>query len=324
MWMSTGGRSSTADSPIGPGFAVESSRRHLYTRPVADASLKTLSGRRARISARREAWLERDADRYRLAEEFAGRAQVSIPPEDGFVVLPPGRFEGAEAVVAAANELIDGIGHDELMSKNTKDGFMAKGFLPESAFQLDSPYMRFILGEDVIGAVSRYLGLVPVLNRVDVWYSAHAREAPKSSQRWHLDSADTTQVKVWIHLSDVGPASGPLTVVGASTSEQVADEIGYDFGEGHRVPDERFLELAGPSVTALEGPTGTVHFVDTSRCFHFGSRVDEGGTPRRVFMVQYLTPYAFRFKSDHVGRAPFKELVSDDASELKRLLLGVS
>jgi hypothetical protein len=294
-----------------------------YTRAVGDVPLQTLSGRRARIAERREAKRERDADRFRLAEELAGKARLSIPPEDGFVVLPPGSVERAEAVVAAANELIDGIGHDELMAGYTKDGFMARGFLPDSASQLDSPYMRFVLDEDVVGAVSAYLGLVPVLSKVDVWYSAHARERPKSSQRWHLDSADTTQVKVWIHLSDVGPKSGPLTVVDASTSERVAEEISYDFREGHRVPDERFEELAGPAIVALGGPAGTVHFVDTSRCFHFGSRVDADGTPRRIFMAQFLTPYAFRFKSDHVAKAPYKELAGDGAGELERLLLGV-
>jgi hypothetical protein len=248
---------------------------------------------------------------------------LSIPSEEGFLVLPPGSFEDAGAVVAAANELIDRIGHDELVSGNTKDGFIARGFLPKEAYQPDSPYMRFILGKDVIAAVSTYLGIVPVLNGVDLWYSVHAGEAPKSSQRWHLDSADTTQVKVWIHVSDVGPDSGALTVVDASTSERVADEIGYDFGEGHRVPDERFEEAAGPAVTALEGPAGTVHFVDTSRCFHFGSRVEAGGIPRRIFMAQYLTPYAFRFKADHVERAPFKQLADHSSSELEQLVLGV-
>jgi hypothetical protein len=285
----------------------------------------SLSGRRARVAERREALSARDSERYLLAEELASRTQVSIPPEDGFIVLPPGRLERAEAVVAAANELIDGIGHEQLMSSDkTKDGFMAKGFLPKAAFRLDSPYMRFVLDENVVGAVSSYLGLVPVLTKVDVWYSAHAGTTPKSSQQWHLDSADATQVKVWILLSDVGPASGPLTVAGASTSETIADEIAYDFDEGHRVPDGRFLELAGPAVTALEGPAGTVHLVDTSRCFHFGSRVEEGGTPRRVFMAQYLTPYAFRFKADHVERAPLRELATEGSSELERLLLGAS
>lgn len=289
---------------------------------MADA-LKTLSERRARVLDRRETWRERDADRFRLADELDGRQGATIASEDGYVVLPPGTFECAGEVVAAANDLIDGIGQDELMSGKTKDGFLAKGFLPDSAFQLDSPYMRFVLGEDVVAAVSNYLGLVPVLNGVDVWYSVHSGDAPKSSQRWHLDSADTTQVKVWIHLSDVGSDSGPLTVVDATTSERIAEDVGYDFEDAHRVPDERFNQLAGDAVTALEGPAGTVHFVDTSRCFHLGSRVEAGGIPRRIFMAQFLTPYAFRFKSDHVARAPYKELADDASSELQQLVLGV-
>jgi hypothetical protein len=291
---------------------------------VADASLGTLSARRARISERREAWRERDADRYRVAEELACDVELSIPPETGFVVLPPGAFDRAGPVVSAANELIDEIGHDDLMARNTKDGFMAKGFLPPAALRLDSPYMRFVLGEDVIGPISEYLGVVPVLNMVDLWYSVHGADTPKSSQRWHLDSADTNQIKVWIHCSEVGPESGPLTVLDAATSDDFAERIGYDFREGHRVPDDHVDEIAGSAVTALEGPAGTVHFVDTSRCFHFGSRVAEGGTPRRVFVAQYLTPYAFRFKSGHPNRAPFRELAHESSGELERLVLGAS
>jgi hypothetical protein len=291
---------------------------------VAEASQATLSARRARVAEKREAWRERDAPRYRLAGELAEDAGLTIAPEAGFVVLPPGEIDGADDVVAAANDLIEQIGHDELMSRNTKDGFMAKEFLPPESFRLDSPYMRFALSPELIGPISAYLGLVPVLNSVDLWYSVHAAESPKSSQRWHLDSADTTQIKVWIHCSDVGPDSGPLTVLDAATSEDFAERIEYDFREGHRVPDEHVDELAGSAITALEGPAGTVHFVDTSRCFHFGSRVARGGIPRRVFVAQYLTPYAFRFKSSHLERAPFRELADESSSELQQLILGLS
>jgi hypothetical protein len=291
---------------------------------VADPSLKTLSARRVRAAERREAWRERDAERYRAAEELAAEADLSIPADAGFVLLPPGTFALADDVVAAGNRLIDDIGHDELMTRNTKDGFMAQGFLPPEALHLDSAYMRFVLSEAVLGPVSAYLGVVPVLNLVDLWYSVHGAEKHKSSQRWHLDSGDTTQVKVWIHCSDVGPDSGPLTVLDAASSDDFAERIDYDFGKGHRVADEFVDELAGSAVTALEGPAGTVHFVDTSRCFHFGSRVDQGGTPRRVFVAQYLTPYAFRFRPDHLQRAPYSALARDGSSELERLVLGVT
>jgi hypothetical protein len=291
---------------------------------VAEASRATLPARRARVAERREAWRERDAVRYRLADQLAESAGLAIPSEAGFVVLPPGELDGADAVVAAANHLIEQIGHDELMSRNTKDGFMAKGFLPPDALALESPYMQFALSPEVLAPVSAYLGLLPVLNYVDLWYSVHADEMPKSSQRWHLDSADTTQIKVWIHCSDVGSDSGPLTVLDAATSEGFAERIGYDFREGHRVPDAHVDGLAGSAITALVGPAGTVHFVDTSRCFHFGSRVARGGIPRRVFVAQYLTPYAFRFKSSHLERAPLRELANESSSELERLVLGLA
>jgi hypothetical protein len=113
-------------------------------------------------------------------------------------------------------------------------------------------------------------------------------------------------------------------VLDAASSDDFAERIDYDFGKGHRVADEFVDELAGSAVTALEGPAGTVHFVDTSRCFHFGSRVDQGGTPRRVFVAQYLTPYAFRFRPDHLQRAPYSALARDGSSELERLVLGVT
>jgi hypothetical protein len=284
--------------------------------------MKTLSARRAKAAERREASRERDAERYRLAEELGGSAGLSIARSDGFVLFPPGHVEGAGEVVSAANGAIDEIGHDGLVALSTKDSFMAQGFLPPTALGLESPFMRFALSESIVAPVAAYLGIVPVLHLVDLWYSFHGADEPKSSQRWHLDSGDTTQVKVWIHCSDVGPESGPLTVIDASTSEELAERIDYDFGEGHRVDDKEVEDFAGAAITPLEGPAGTMHFVDTSRCFHMGSRVAEGGTPRRVFVAQYLTPYAFRFKGSHTERARYRDLAAGARDELERLVLG--
>ena len=291
---------------------------------MADGSLKTIAGRRAKTSERREAARERDAARYALAGKLAGTARLTIRHDKGFLLEAPGTVPGADEVVTAANALIDGIGHERLVGQATKDTFMAQGFLPSEDVGLDSPYMRFVLSDAVVAPVAAYLGIVPVLHLVDIWYSFHGDQPPTSSQRWHLDSGDTTQIKVWIHCSDVAPESGPVTVMDASTSEELADRIDYDFGKGHRVPDEQIFELGGSAVTPLEGPTGTVHFVDTSRCFHFGSRVAAGGTPRRVFVAQYLTPYAFRFKANHLERAPYRHLTGDCSSELERLVLGAT
>lgn len=279
--------------------------------------------RRAFNEARREQARERDAARYKLVEERRATA-LRIPDEQGFLVAPPGRIEETQAVLSAANELLDSIGHDALVDRARKGGFLALGLIPESGFELDSPYMRFALSEEVVGAVAAYLGLVPVLGEIDVWYSVFNRKKPKKSQLWHLDHADTTQVKVFVHLSDVTPQSGPLTALDASTSDKLAERLDYVFGDGKRPPDKEVATIAGSgAVVKFSGSPGTVDFVDTSRCFHFGSRVEADGTPRRLFVAQYLTPYAFDLGED-LEEAPFRGLAADASSELQALVLGAA
>jgi hypothetical protein len=285
----------------------------------------TIEQRREWIAERRESLRERDAQRLAMTETLAARDGTEIPRERGFLILPPGRVPPADAVVEAANELIESVGHDELVASYTKrkPAGLAREFLPKKqARRLDSPYMRFALDEDVLALVAGYLGICPILTGFDVWYSVHTEEELHSSQMWHLDGDDTTQVKVWVHLSDIGPDSGPTTIIDAASSAVVAERVGYDYNEHYRVPDEHITEIVSrDQMVSFTGPVGTVDFVDTSRCFHFGSRVQSGAAPRRLFTAQYVTPYAFDV-DDLLKDAPLRKLVSDSSSELERLVLG--
>jgi hypothetical protein len=280
--------------------------------------------RRKFAAARRDEGRERDAVRYQAAEELRDGVRFRIPPEQGYLVVPPGSIDAAGAVVSAGNEVVDEIGHEALRGRARKGGFMAQKLLPASATDLDSPYMRFALGEDVVGPIADYLGLVPVLSEIDIWYSIHGPKSLRSSQLWHLDHADITQVKVWLHLGDIGPSSGPLTALDASSSDALADRIDYDLDTGYRVDDARVDEFVeGTKPVQFEGPTGTVDFIDTSRCFHFGSRLEPDAPPRRIFYAHYLTPYAFKFR-DYREQAPLRHLAPQAPTELAALVLGGS
>jgi len=295
--------------------------------PEARKSVRftTVAERRAFVEARRAAYAERDAPRIRLAAELARDAELTIPPDQGFLSVPPETLAPLTApVVEDANRIIDSLGPEGLAEHAEKGGIISRGFLPESAHQLGSPYMNLALDERVAGPAAAYLGVLPVVAEVDVWHSSYRPKAPKSSQLWHLDHADTTQVKVWVHLSDIDADSGPLTVLDAASSDRLAEASHYHFGDTYRLPDARVDELLGSEgLRSLEGPKGTVDFTDTSKCFHFGSRVAEGGTPRRVMMVHYLTPYAFKF-GDHREQASYRRLASGSSSELERLVLGAA
>jgi hypothetical protein len=286
----------------------------------------TLEELRSRTAERREQSRERDADRLRLAAELAERARFTIPEERGYLVLPPGTVAEAEPVIAAGNALVDSIGHDRLLAEfNPRHDTMSRGFLPPEAHELGSPYMNFALHEGIVGPISAYLGVVPILLGIDIWYAyAEPREeGPINASLWHLDGDDTTQVKVWIHLQDVVPEAGPLTALDATRSEEFAEHTEYDSSVEYRIPDEKINAFIGEDDLKLfDGPQGTIDYVDTSRCMHMGSRAEPGCPVRRVFFVKYVTPYAFKFKEDHRKEAPFRDLATGTSDELETLLLG--
>jgi hypothetical protein len=245
---------------------------------------------------------------------------MRVDPDLGFARADPGSLPGSDAVIESALELIERVGHDALREQVKKP--MAKGFLPHSELDLDSAYMKLALSDEVVAIASEYLGVIPVLTYVDVWYSPHVdRPTWRSSQLFHLDHADVTQLKVFLHCGDVSVASGPLTVLSASDSRRLAKSVNYRL-EQTRVTDEAVNAVVGTNRVVLDGPRGAAQLVDTSCCFHFGSRVQAGAPPRQLVVFQYLTPYAFEFHSDHRREAPYRGLAERGTPDHVRFLLG--
>lgn len=176
----------------------------------------------------------------------------------------------------------------------------------------------FCLSPFVVEAVSRYLGTLPVLRRVGLLLSLPA-PTDADSRLFHLDPEDTRQVKVFINVGDVQKSQGPFTFLPADRSATVLEDIRQGDRQAgkpglryRRWTDEEVLARCKPEdFIQLAGPAGTGVFVDTSRCLHFGSRL-EPGTYRLVFMAQYLR-YHFAFPTDanrveaaRTGRDPLR------------------
>ena len=194
---------------------------------------------------RREATRSRDEARYRLAEERAAVARLSIPRDAGFAIYPPGEVERADQVVSAGNALIDSIGTPPSRSRLRRAHSWRSYLIPGSTYAgVAVPW--FALGSDIGHAAAAYLGFVPFSTKVDLLYSIKGpREAPTSSQLWHLDQADTSQVKVAVHLNDIVREMGPMTAIDAAATELVADRVGYDLDDRYGVSEDDVLETAG-------------------------------------------------------------------------------
>jgi len=261
--------------------------------------------------------------RRAMARAIAGGTVFTIDRDRGFAVFPPNRFPEAQEIVAVTRDL----GHDvDLsrpgLSKKARSGFMVP-MIDSSTLTIDSPLLRLALRPDVIAAVSLYLGMVPVIAYINVFYSTAGADEARSSQLFHCDADATTQVKIFVLCSEVTPANGPLTLLDAHRSRAVRSRLGYHFGG--KVKDKRLTGLIDETDHhRIVGPPGTVCFVDTTQCFHFGSRVHSGTAPRLVTMIQYLTPSSFMLPRDHRRGSPFRHLAAPEMSRVQRLVLGAA
>lgn len=274
--------------------------------------------RRAYAMARRTARVLRDGPR-RAEFRRLPSAPFRISEEAGFLVVPPGSFEEVPAIVADAHTALGRYDAAAPVGKSRKR-FLVNVQDP-GTLSLESPILRFALRDDVLAAVSAYLGVIPFLTTVSVFFSDAVEGDFTSSQLHHCDGDDIRQIKVFIYCTDVDEASGPLTVLDAKASARVRRATGYQYRQ--RLTDAQVQAVVGTGREyAILGPAGTAAFVDTSRCFHFGSRVSPAAPPRLVTMVQYQTPYSFMLPADAERALPFRGLADPSLGVLQRLALG--
>ena len=261
--------------------------------------------------------------RRAAARSIAPEATFTLERATGFRLFPPDTFPEAAGIVGMARGLDQNVDLDRRgLSKKARAGVMVP-LMDSGSLTLDSPFMQLALRPDVIAAVSSYLGIVPLLTHVNLHYSAPAASEPRLSQLFHCDGEATAQVKLFVLCTQVTPASGPLTVLDAATSQEIRRRVGYHFGDRLRDTDKRVVTLLGPgNHHAVVGDPGTTCFVDTARCFHFGSRVDQDAGARLVAMIQYLPPASFHLPRDHRQGAPFRHLATPQLTHTQRLVLG--
>lgn len=259
--------------------------------------------------------------RFDILEKTRKEATWEIPREMGFKVFPPGTFPETAGLEQTARERIEKVTPEDAKTSKSQ---LLQHLIDMSTLTLDSPHVQFGLREDILSAVTNYLGVAPVIEHIDIWLSIfYGSDELINSQQWHCDSIDTAQIKIFLYSNDVGPDSGPLTLLSAEASKRVRDAIDYKYIGESRVPDEEIDKLVGPDdIHPITGPAGTCVFVDTSRCFHYGSRVRSGASSRIITLYQYLSPSAFIWPLDFKSQAPLKHLATKELSPLQRMALG--
>ncbi len=163
-------------------------------------------------------------------------------------------------------------------------------------------FIAFALSPMLLAVAARYLGVLPILGSVRILYSPNASSELSQAQLFHLDPEGYRQVKLFMAVREVTKDTGPFTFIPAGLTRRMLESGERGFHK-KRVHDADIIKYA-PQSAWIEnvGKPGDAVFVDTSSCFHFGSRPSKH--PRYLLFVQYVDPFCSIFPA----RDPLKNV----------------
>lgn len=148
-----------------------------------------------------------------------------------------------------------------------------------------------ILNERFFVPLVNYFEHVPVLKMMALWHSPNKEYEKGRSQDFHLDCEDTKQIKVFIALDKITLKSGPMNIIMANESKRIMYYFNRNFSDyvnSKKISDsEIFKHINKKNVKTLVADKGDILMVDTSRCYHYGSR--PGCVPRNLLFLQFLS-----------------------------------
>jgi len=266
--------------------------------------------------------------RRHFDELIQGNGALQTKPvvmQDGGALDTSGKLPHLDALLAEAEQYIAERGMQRI-------GAPGRAFIRDILVQEDLPrfpsFLNFILSSEVLTTVSNYLGFIPRLSTTIppgvrfVESSINGQEQPgvyQHSQIHHLDLHDNPLVYVIVLLRDVTPQSGPFTFLSETTSARACKALRYfSRNSKYRVTDEQMYSLVDRSEEkVMTYPRGTVLFLDSSRCFHFGSR--DATVTRYQMMYALLSPCRTDFSEYYMQPRVFP--VRENDSKLRKMVL---
>lgn len=186
--------------------------------------------------------------------------------------------------------------------------------------------LDFATSSDVLQTVIDYLQFLPTLSvskplgvrlaESDARLTEPGDGRYCESQLFHCDYHDSPMVYMLVAVRDVTVRSGPFSFMPSSVSQRATAELRYGRrGSPYRISDEEMYRVVDrDDLIELICPAGTVLFVDSSACFHYGSR--DAVIPRYLMMFAYVS--VCRTDFGDLLRKESPTLVTDDTCRTRR------
>lgn len=234
-----------------------------------------------------------------LAEFLAENGPVKHePPEivDGWALDRSQRYTGLDRLLADAQQIISERGG---VNRGGGERSFFQQILTDEHIARFPSILDFATSSEVLLPIIRYMKLIPVLsvskplgvrlNESDVRFAPSSNGAYQESQLFHRDFHDAPMVYCIVTLREVTLRCGPFSILPASESQKATAALKYGArGSAYRITDDQMYAVADRSRLVEQiAPPGTILFVDSSACFHYGSR--DAQDPRYLMMYAYVS-----------------------------------
>jgi hypothetical protein len=175
---------------------------------------------------------------------------------------------------------------DIINNNKKKKTKYSRNLLSQNEILEHIPTLEFALSEDLLLIVGEYLGSAPSFHSVSLWWGKTGA-IDAGSPFFHLDSLDTSCVRMYLYLSDVNEDSGPFCVIPKKETLDFTNKTGY---LGNSLADENvFKEISPASLKKLTGDSGSIFAIDATNSLHYGSRCSK--SDRVVMVISYASYY---------------------------------
>lgn len=281
--------------------------RHWAHRLLSSAKRLTI---RDQLRRRRALALER-------LQQPAG--SLELTEEAGGLIFRPDMLAGAATAAEYCRQQYETFrasgADEELLQRNRNKPFLLS-IAAGNEFADHPELLRFAVSHPVLDAATRYLGTVPILEGIALWWTP-PNDSSQSSQAWHVDELAPRQVKMLLNCLEVTDDQGPFHFLPAAISEQARVQLKH---RGGRLSDAAVSSTGQLGhLQRATGPAGSGVLLDSSRCLHFGSR---GNRRDRLVLTFHFMPLDAPTETRYKLQLPHLPAGLEDLDEEQLLALG--
>jgi hypothetical protein len=263
-----------------------------------------------------------------LLEENGPLSRPRIAMQDGWAIDTSMSLPHLDRVLEDSEKIIAERSGVRRSAQGTYRSYFQDVWTPADLEKYPS-VLDFSTSSDVLAIVGDYLQSIPVLSTtlpsgirfVESNAAFDDRpDNPHDSQLYHIDYYSLPNVYVLVLLRDTGIEHGPWTFLPRAASQRAAAVLNYwSRQRGYRVSDEEIYSVVDrKQVMEFCYPRGTVLFIESSGCFHYGSR--NSVEPRFQLMIGYSA--ACRTDFSEVIMKPKVYPIRDSDSRLRKMVLN--